>query len=147
MTLADVINQRKNAGISIVIEHYNKRLPVIQQQRNLFGKLKERVVDYRYWNWYSVIENGIEWIKVGAAFSGGEPLANEWFEYGKRKPQDARCDELVQSIYDDVGNLYQEQESEKLKLRKAERQERAAQIEAQKNKLYTQMFSGIQKNR
>lgn len=148
MTLAEIVEQKKAKGISIVFEYEHKRVPVVKQKKNWLGRSKDYVADYRYWNWYSVIEGGIEWIKVGAAFSDGAPLENEWFEYGKKQMPNVTYDEVVQSIYRDVEKLYNEQEDAKRKLRKAEeerdRQRKAAEIEDAKSRVYSRLAAESQ---
>ena len=148
MTLAKIVEQKKAKGISIVFEYEYKIVPVVKQKKNWLGRSKDYVADYRYWNWYSVIENGIEWIKVGAAFSDGIPLANEWFEYGEKQMPNVKYDEVVQSIYRDVKKLYNEQEDAKRKLRKSEeerkRQEKVAEIVAAKSRVYLRLAAEVQ---
>lgn len=148
MTLAEIVEQKKAKGISIVFEYDRKRVAVVKQKKNWLGRSKDYVADYIYWNWYSIIENGNEWIKVGAAFSDGTPLENEWFEYGKKQMPNVKYDEVVQSIHRDVEKLYKEQEDAKRKLRKSEeerkRQEKAAEIEAAKLGVYSRLAAESQ---
>lgn len=147
-TLAKIVEQKKAKGMSIVFDFVNKEVPVIKQKKNWLGRSKDYVTDYRYWNWYYIIENGIEWIKVGARFNDGTPVENEWFKYGKKQMPNVKYDEVVQSIYSDVEELYFEQEKEKAKQREAEeekkRQEKAAEIADAKSRVYMSLAKGLQ---
>ena len=145
-TLAKIVEQKKAQGISIVFIFVRKGVSVIKQKKNWLGRYF--LTDYKFWNYYYILENGIEWIKVGAYFKDGTPLENEWFEYGKKQMPNVEYDEVVQSIYSDVKELYFEQEKEKQKQREAEeekkRQEKAAAIADAKSRVYMRLAKGLQ---
>ncbi len=136
-TLAKIVEQKKAKGMSIVFDFARE-----------LGRSKGHLTDYKFWNYYYIIENGIEWIKVGTYFKDGTPLKNEWFEYGKKQMPNVEYDEVVQSIYSDVQELYFEQEKEKQKQREAEeekkRQEKAAAIAYAKSRVYMRLAKGLQ---
>ena len=139
MTLKEIIQEKIDAGINVVIGCYSDYIPITQWTTPKFGKRSEQIVVGRMrYDWYYVKENGICTMRVGAA-SQGENRLYEYDPFDKRShlvAQRVPYDPMVQNVLTELKGLYEEQENAKKVTTGRTEEETTQIIETQKRRVY-----------
>lgn len=138
MTIGEIIEQKRRAGIKVDIKKFTTKVetPLWLSQRSrgiwsVFGRRprEKYTVVKLFWEWYSVIEDGVETLRVGM-----HNMESRWYVNGALASQKVPYDSSVEQMFIELRDLYEAPEKAAAKRAK---EEEAQTIKEQKCRVYS----------